>query len=516
MRAIAGFLLLVAGALSAQDVPTPAVKTDVSVDEKLPSRSLKFADAIELGMAYNLGLRTARFDALIARLQVEREDSAWDWTLDSEFGIGEALTPSRSTLAGAGIVETESANFALGVTKTFRSGPSLGLSWRNDRYYSNSSFNTLNPAYETNVDLTLTVPLLRGRGSDAQEAGLRASEAAAEAARFDFYDRAERLIQEVADAYWNLVFLQERIKVLKKALGVAQDTENVELRKLKPDIGRATKLTVAQAEAERHRREADLIAGQLDAANASDALRRLILPFTGEDADAVVLEAKSELRDQFVVAGLAPVVQAALGKRYDLRRAESNIQRLQEVAVDARNNLRVRLDFDAALGTTGLNSAYESSVSDAFRGDTPNYRGALIMSWPIGRRDAKAAVRQAEYNIDKARVERQERVNGIVSEVRIAHRTLISNMREIVVRRQELKASLVALEGERKRLQRGATTVLDVARLEENTVNAALRLLQAQTELERAQIELLRSTGSLLQQWDVKFDKDLNRKKSVR
>jgi outer membrane protein TolC len=290
----------------------------------------------------------------------------------------------------------------------------------------------------------------------------------------------------------------------------------VERRKLQPDIGRATVLTVAQAEAERHRREADLIAGQLDAANASDTLRRLVLPFAGDDADAVVLNAKSELRDRFVVGTLGPVVQEALGKRYDLRRADSNIQRLQEVAVAARNNLRVRLDFDAAVGTTGLSGNYDTSVSDALAGDTPNYRGALIMSWPIGRRDAKAAVRQAEYDIDKARVQRQEQVNGIVAEVRTAHRTLNSNMREIVVRRQELKASLVALEGERKRLQRGVTTVLDVARLEENTVNAALRLLLAQTELERAQVELLRSTGSLLRKWNVRFDKDLKRKKSGR
>ena len=226
MRSVLGLLLILAGLVhaqsgdssvsasaSAKSAPTEKATIKKDPTQETVARSLKFADAIELGMAYNLGLRGARFDALIARLQVAREDAAWDWTLDSEFGIGESLTPSRSTLAGAGIVESETANFVLGMTKTFRSGPSVGLRWRNDRYFSNSAFNTLNPAYETNVDLTLTVPLLRGRGTDAQEAGLRASEAGAEAARFDFYDRAERLIQEIAGAYWNLVFLQERIKV---------------------------------------------------------------------------------------------------------------------------------------------------------------------------------------------------------------------------------------------------------------------------------------------------------------
>ena len=86
-------------------------------------------------------------------------------------------------------------------------------------------------------------------------------------------------------------------------------------------------------------------------------------------------------------------------------------------------------------------------------------------------------------------------------------------MREIAVRRQELSASLVALEGERQRLKRGIATVLDVARLEENAVNAALRLLQAQTQLERASVELLRSSGGLLENWGVRFTQGLDRGK---
>jgi outer membrane protein TolC len=83
-----------------------------------------------------------------------------------------------------------------------------------------------------------------------------------------------------------------------------------------------------------------------------------------------------------------------------------------------------------------------------------------------------------------------------------------ASMREISLRRKELAASLTALEGERLRLKRGSATVIDVAVLEENAVNAALRLLQAQTVLERARIDSLRSSGGLLERWNVRFDGD--------
>lgn len=493
------------------DAPAP----DVTSKPVRPRRSISFEDAIELGLAYNLGLKSARFDALVARFQVAREDARWDWTLDSELGAGESLVPSRSALAGADVVDTDSANFVLGLTKPFRSGATLGLNWRNDRTFSNSTFNTINPAYDSALDITLTVPLLRGRGRSVQEAALRASRAAADAARYDFLNRAELLIQEVANAYWNLVFLQESVDVLEKALEVARDTERIELRKLEPDIGRATKLTVAQAQAERFRREADLIAGQLDAENGADTLRRLILPYTGNADDEILIVAKSALRDTASRPDLSLLVEEAMGRRQTLRRSDAVIEQLQEDLVAARNNLRIRLDFDATVTSRGVAGNLEQSAADVFRWDTPSYAGAFTLSWPIGRRDAKAAVQQAQLRLDQARVNRQETLNLVISEVRRAYRTLGSNAREIGVRRDELKASLEALEGERARLKRGVSTVLDVSRLEENAVQAALRLLQAQTLLERADVEMQRSSGTLLDRWNVKFDPNLesNREK---
>jgi len=502
---VACVLLALAAVLGADDGPPKPAKA-AEADDSV--RRLTLSDAVDLGLAYNLGIQSARFDALVARLQIARENAAWDWSLDSEFGMSESLSPSRTDLAGADVVDTDSANFVLGFTKAFREGPTLGIRWRNDRTFTNSSFATINPAYETNVDISLTVPLLRGRGREVQESGLRASRAAADAARWDLMNSAELLIQEISNAYWNLVFLQERVRVLKKALEIAQDVEKTERRKLEPEIGRATVLSVAQAEAERLRREADLIGGQLDAENASDTLRRLILPFTGERSDDVRVDAKSKLRDAFAIAELGDLVERALSHRNDLRSVDSTIERLREEVVRARNNLRIRLDLDAGASWATVAGTPRDSNVNILEGTAPSVRGAIILQWPIGRREAKAALRQAQLNVERAQVDRREKVNEVVGDVRLSHRTMRTSMREIVVRRKELAASLTAFEGERLRLKRGSATVIDVALLEENVVDAALRLLQAQTVLERARIDVLRSSGGLLEEWNVRFDGD--------
>ncbi|MHC4409414.1 MAG: hypothetical protein ACYS0F_10465, partial [Planctomycetota bacterium] len=102
-----GWILIFASVLQAEG------EADKKQAEAPPVRRISFDDAIELGLAYNLGLKGARFDALVARLQVARENAAWDWVLDSGIEVGESLTPSRSQLAGADVLDTDSANFVL-------------------------------------------------------------------------------------------------------------------------------------------------------------------------------------------------------------------------------------------------------------------------------------------------------------------------------------------------------------------------------------------------------------------
>ena len=61
----------------------------------------------------------------------------------------------------------------------------------------------------------------------------------------------------------------------------------------------------------------------------------------------------------------------------------------------------------------------------------------------------------------------------------------------------------MALDGERKRRDRGSSTVIDVSRLEENLTDARLRQTQAHTNLERARIELLRASGRLIEAFGI-------------
>jgi len=500
---VSGWLLTLACLLLA-DGDTPPERPAERI------REITVREAIELGLAYNLGLKSVRLDALIARFDVEAANAAWDPTLTSDLDLAEELFPARTQLAGANVVDTDNYNFAVGVTQPFRLGPTLGLTWRTDRTFTNSTFSTINPAYDTALALQLTVPLLRGRGRSAQETDLRATQAAAQGARYLLVDEAMGLIDEIATGYWSLLALQERVRVLQKSVEVARDIEETERRKARPEIGRSTKLDVTTAKAETKRRETALIQGRLDAANASDDLRVLVLPFTGGPDDHVVLVAVMTPKDLGAIPPLDRLVETALARRPDLLAADTEIARAQEGVVKARDQMRVQLDLGAGVTWRGVDGDFTGSAEQALRGDFPSVGATLNLVWTMGRRAARAALRRAEMDLEKTRLDRRAQLSDAVLEVRKAHRQLLTSLEEIAATREEVAAATAALDGERLRLQRGSSTVLDVARLEENVTEAQLRLLQARANMAQARVSILRVTGTLLEEFGLELGPDLH------
>jgi len=511
-------VLALAATVAAQEgegAPAPGDAEGAGGTAAAPAREVTFADAVELALAYNLGLKSARFDALIARLAVEEEDAAWDTTVNGGVGGGETRIPSRSQLEGATVVDSDTFFYTLGASKPFRIGPTLGINWRTDRLFTNSSFSTINPSYDTALDVSLTVPLLRGRGRTAQESNLRASQAGELGARYTLLSEAETLIESVAVAYWNLVFLEDRVLVLEKSLKVAQEIEEAERKKLRPEIGRSTPLDVTKAHAETKTRETNLISGRLDAANASDDLRLLVLPFTGGPEDRIILRTKQKPEDLTEIPDLDRLVADALATRNDLRATDASIEQMREGVVQAQNQLRVQLDLTGTLTFRGVDGNISGASTQALGLDYPSANAALNLTWPLGRRAAKAALRRAQAALEQAEVQRSDQVSNIIVEVRKAHRGLRAAMEGIVSLREEVIAADASLQGERKRLERGSSTVLDVAQLEEDMTNAQLRLLETRTKVEQARIRLERATGTLLPHFGVELgpDDEVQRKK---
>ena len=206
---------------------------------------------------------------------------------------------------------------------------------------------------------------------------------------------------------------------------------------------------------------------------------------------------------------LPVILERALRSRPDLKKTDADILILEEAVVGARNILRPQLDLTSGVTWRGVDGLFGSSARDTLRGETPSVFGAINLTFPFGRRAARNQLQRAKLQLEQARVNRRAQVSTIIVEVRAAHRTLRTVMREIEATRGEVRAAQASLDGERLRLGRGSSTVLDVTRLEEDLTEAELRLLQARTDLEMARVEIERVSGNILRGLGIAFDDSL-------
>jgi outer membrane protein TolC len=491
-------VLLVTGLLHAEEAPT---------ESKIPVKGITFMDALDLGLAHNLGLESERLNAIVARLKVQEEAAAWDTIFDASVGGGEENLPARSQLAGANIVDTDNLNFSLGLQQPLRTGGTFGIALRTDRTFSNSSFATINPAYDTAFEFTLTLPLLRGWGRTVNEAELRAAHYNSESARFALVTEVADVVTAVGNAYWTLAFEQSQVKVLQKSFEVASEIEEDERKKARPEVGRSTRLDVTRAVAETQRRLAALIDGKRRAGDAADDLRELVLPFTGDpETDALVFMAIDVPEEAGVGFGLDDAIAEAFLRRPEMRRADADLKAQGENVVLARDATRPELTLSGTAASRGVASTFPTSADQTFGGDAFSADARLDLSYPFGLRAARAALRQAELQLQRVRLDRAQLMNTVVGEVRRAHRAVLAALDEIEARKKEASAAGDALDGERKRLARGSSTVINVTILEEDKTRAEIRLLEGYLNLERARIEFLRVTGTLLERYRITMD----------
>src|SRR6185436_14039849 len=102
--------------------------------------------------------------------------------------------------------------FTLGVRKLLPFGGSYDLSFSNDRSESNNVFLTFNPTWAQTLGVSMTVPLLQGRGTEANTATLIIARYTRDQSVDSFEKSLSDSVFQVMQAYWDLVFAIENKK----------------------------------------------------------------------------------------------------------------------------------------------------------------------------------------------------------------------------------------------------------------------------------------------------------------
>ncbi len=499
---------------------------DQSAPDPNASRTMRLSldESIRLALQNNLDVEVQRFTPLIAG---ERETEAWgayDPEFFAEFGYSDIEQPSSFLLNDLDPDDTLSKFDSYDGFGGFRGLlPYLSseyiFQFNGERTTTNLPIQSFSPEYRSSFSLSLSQPLLRGLIWNEAWTRVKTSRIRYDESLENFRRRVMDTVQEVEDAYWNLIATGEQRRVARKSL----ETANALLSQteIQFEVGVVSKVEVVEAEAGVADRDFNLIVADNLYRTAQDRLINLILG-TGLTADSTLHIEPSDPPKDYVIyhVDAEQATRRAFEQRPELKIADDAIERQKLELKFAKNERLPGLDLQFSYGNRGLAGKRNGAAGVGLRtgdfGDTyddfltggaaDQIMARALLTIPIPNTAARSQVSQSELALRRATVERRRLEQNIILEVRKAVRDLTSSQEGIEAAQRASAASAEQLRAEKIRLEYGESTPFEVLLREEDFVQAESREIDAIRSYRTSVTGLSRAQGSILANHNIAID----------
>ncbi len=473
---------------------------------------------LQLALKNNLEIAIGRINPAMSRQKVEQAKSTFDPVATLTVSKDRSVRQVSSALALPSRNELEDLNVDAGVAGKWVTGTETELHFTSSRNKTNSVFAGLNPAYSSELILSLTQPLLKDFGISANTANLRIASNNQTISQHRFADHVMETLFGVESAYWELVYAKDALQVEEESLKRAEDFLKLTQRRV--EVGLLPKVEILQAEAEKAAREEGVISARDTLRDAEDLLRRLLNLSEEERYWEIRLVPTDQPWVEPVTSGLSGELQEGFKHRPDLNQARMDLENRKIRFQYTRNQLLPRVDLVGSLGLSGLagaaqsqqdflnpgktvTSPFDGNYNDALdalkNGDNYSYSIGLKLTYPLGNRDAKSELILADLEKRKALFNLKALENRVIQEIREAYRQIETDRKRITAAEAARKLAEQRLKIETRRFELGLATSHDVLEFQEKFAVARRNELRARIDYRTSRVKLERVKGTLLQ-----------------
>jgi outer membrane protein TolC len=419
--------------------------------------SLSLKDAIRTSVANNLSVQDARLQPAISSADVVAAEAVFDALLFSSADFSWTNERTADIRVNGQKVNSPADvqnvyRFNTGLRKQLTTGGqvSLSTSQTSDRNKSPQISLSPNPAFNSDIRLGLTQPLLRGFGSDVNRASIMLAENQERRSIQGLRDQLLETVEETELAYWNLVYTWHELAIRRWLVEVGIQVRDV--LALRRDFD--TRLAqYSDAVARVEQRKANVIRAQRSIRAASDELKVLINDRDVTIGSELVYLPIDKTIDAPISYSLLDVVLTAVTERPDIQAAILDIDDASIRQLVANNGRLPMLDLNAEVAFTGLGKDFGEAYGQVFRGSYTDYVLGLLFESPIGNRAAEAEYRKARLLRSSAVISYRRSVQDAVAIVKDQLRNVVTNFELIAATRdnrlaqaENLRALLVEEE----------------------------------------------------------------------
>jgi len=464
------------------------------------------------------------FDVALERLNVESAQadldvaaSEFDPSLEASLFTRSNRSPASSVFSDPEINESDSLTGAVGIAGRTSFGSSYSLGVETGQSQTNSTFQSIDPAYESALKLELTQPILRDAGWEVNTWKLTAGAANSAIAESRLRASLIRAAGDTIEAYWELVFAMENVQTQRELLEWSRQFEN--MIQAKVAAGVLAPIDIIQAQASTASAEEQVVSAESELDRRADILLKLMNPgmesrLWKAQLIPVPMPAKPppapEMRDYTTVAGEKRPELAMARKEVESRKAElayhdnQRLPALEAVASLRLNGLRGEAQpvVDVTTGETKISQLEGSagdSMSDSASGKYYDYSLGLRLTWPLGGRGPEGRYAKSARQTESAVIKLRELEKSVAMEARNARREVDNAAKRFQAASVARDLAEKKLEAEMKKFAAGASTLFQAVEYRKELATQRGRELRAVADCLIAQARLDRATGETLE-----------------
>ena len=483
--------------------------------------ALTLQEAIALALERHPEIEVEVAAREIAQAAVDRAEAAYEPVLRADARLRERTDPVNSILSGAPAGELGPTLRTAGATASFGgllpTGATYNLFSTIQHDSTNGVLALLTPSWLTAGGIEVRQPLLQNRRIDRARGAIRIARADAARAETSLEIAAADVVAAVERAWWGVVAARRDVETRVGTVSLAERQR--EDTRVRIEAGTQSLADLAETTAEVERRGGELLAARERLAHAENTLRSLLAP---DATDAIwtsdlELEGGGEMR---ALRAIEANLELALDRRPELRELALRLRQHDVELQLAADRVRPQIDLVAAYSGRGLAGTRNEDaiapfgpviVPEEMRGglgtslgtlagnEFPDASIGIAFAIPIGNSAARAGVniakaqrRQAEARLDALR-------RRVALEVRNAHASVVSARARLEAAQRAREAAEVQLAAERDRMEGGSSITFFVLARQNELAAAQLAETLALTDARRAESELARATGTLLE-----------------
>ncbi len=488
------------------------------------AKSLSLQDCILIAMKNNLGIQSAVLSPRLAGTQVAWAKEKFMPRLSFGLSRQSNSSASYSFIEAAEKVTSQYNDLAASVWQAIPTGGSLSVSLSSYKSESNRSFQTINPRYGSTLSFSFSQPFLRNFGSKMSRREIIISQNNRDISESQLQSVLLDTIFTVEQAYWNLIYAIENLKVMEQSLELARDLLSKNKREV--EVGMVAPIEVLSAEAEVATREADILQAEIAVTNGEDLLKTIInLEASGEAEPAHIQPSDDPIREAVEVS-LDEALKTALANRPDLQMTRIGLKNREFNVAYAKNQTLPDLNFYTSYwspGISGTQLLYKddnpltgvvigkvpggpgAALSDALGLRYSNWQIGLQVSFPVSIFTSRAQYEVSKISYEQALVDLANLEQRIFLEIRTAVRAVEINYKRVLGYRAARELAQKKLEAEEKKLKVGLTTNYVVLQYQRDLANARTAELKAVIEYNLTLAYLDKSLGTSLKNKNIVF-----------